>query len=82
VINREYWKGKIKTPTKLPTALVRKILAYSSRENDIVLDPFIGSGTVAIACKEMGRHFIGFELVDEYYEFARARLADTPSCRE
>jgi site-specific DNA-methyltransferase (adenine-specific) len=77
VINREYWKGKIKTPTKLPSALVRKILAYSSREHDLVLDPFIGSGTVAIACKEMGRHFIGFELVDEYHAFARARLSDT-----
>jgi site-specific DNA-methyltransferase (adenine-specific) len=79
VINREYWKGRIKTPTKLPSVLVRKILAYSSREHDLVLDPFIGSGTVAIASKEMGRHYLGFELVDEYYAFAQARLADTPA---
>ncbi|HVN66078.1 MAG TPA: site-specific DNA-methyltransferase [Methanomicrobiales archaeon] len=77
VINREYWTGKRKTPTKLPLALVKKILAFSSREGDLVLDPFLGSGTVAVAAKEMGRHYLGFEIVPEYYEFAKERLAQT-----
>ena len=77
VINREYWTGKRKTPTKLPLALVRKILAFSSRGGDLVLDPFLGSGTLAVAAKEMGRHFLGFEIVPEYYELARERLART-----
>ncbi len=75
VINREYWTGKRKTPTKLPTALVKKILAFSSRDGDLVLDPFLGSGTVAVAAQEMGRHYLGFEIVPEYYEFAKERLA-------
>ena len=75
VINREYWTGKRKTPTKLPLALVKKILAFSSREGDLVLDPFLGSGTVAVAAKEMGRHYLGFEIVPEYYRFAMERLA-------
>jgi site-specific DNA-methyltransferase (adenine-specific) len=71
VINREYWKGRMKTPTKLPSELVKKILAYSSNPGDLVLDPFLGSGTVAaVACQE-GRHFLGFEVVPEYCDFAR-----------
>jgi site-specific DNA-methyltransferase (adenine-specific) len=71
VINREYWKGRKKTPTKLPRELVRKILAYSSNPGDIVLDPFLGSGTVAAVARAEGRHFLGFEVVPEYCMFAR-----------
>jgi site-specific DNA-methyltransferase (adenine-specific) len=74
VINREYWKGRKKTPTKLPSALVKKILEYSSNPGDLVLDPFLGSGTVAVVSHEMGRHYIGFEIVPEYFNFARERL--------
>ena len=75
VINREYWKGQKKTPTKLPAELVKKILAYSSNPGDLVLDPFLGSGTVAVAAREQGRHFLGFEVVPEYCDFARACVA-------
>ena len=76
VINREYWTGKVKTPTKLPLELVKKILLFSSDEGDIVLDPFMGSGTVAVAAKMLGRHFLGFEIVPEYCELARERVAN------
>ena len=79
VINREYWKGKQKTPTKLPLELVRKILCYSSNPGDLVLDPFLGSGTVAVASRETGRHFLGFEIVAEYIAFAEQRLHDAPA---
>jgi site-specific DNA-methyltransferase (adenine-specific) len=74
VIRREYWKGKKKTPTKLPAELVRKILSFSSGEGDLVFDPFLGSGTVAVVSREMGRHYLGFEVVEEYYRFAKERL--------
>ncbi|MDD1716637.1 MAG: site-specific DNA-methyltransferase [Methanoregulaceae archaeon] len=74
MIRREYWKGKKKTPTKLPSDLVRKILSFSSSEGDLVFDPFLGSGTVAIVSREMGRHYLGFEVVEEYYRFAKERL--------
>jgi site-specific DNA-methyltransferase (adenine-specific) len=50
-INREYWNGDIKTPTKLPAEIIRKILSYSSEEGDVVLDPFLGSGQVAVVSK-------------------------------
>jgi site-specific DNA-methyltransferase (adenine-specific) len=73
-IKREYWQGDYKTPTKLPAELIRKILAYSSVAGDLVCDPFLGSGQVAVVSKEMNRHYIGFELNREYYEFAKTRL--------
>jgi len=75
VVQREYWQGDYKTPTKLPAELIRKILAYSSVAGDLVCDPFLGSGQVAIVSKEMDRRYIGFELNREYYEFAQARLS-------
>ena len=77
IIKREYWKGKVKTPTKLPLEIVKKIILYSSDEGDVVFDPFLGSGTVAVAAKLLNRRFLGFEIVPEYYEFARERIART-----
>lgn len=76
IINREYWTGGIKTPTKLPAELIKKILMYSSEEGDIVLDPFLGSGQVIIVSKMMKRQYIGFEIVKKYYEFVQKRLEE------
>jgi site-specific DNA-methyltransferase (adenine-specific) len=73
-IKREYWNGDHKTPTKLPAEIIKKLLAYSSLEGDIVCDPFLGSGQVAVVSKMLKRHFIGFEINKEYYDFAKARL--------
>lgn len=74
IIKREYWTGDQKTPTKLPAELIKKILFYSSEEGDIVLDLFLGSGQVAVISKMLNRKYIGFEIVKEYYEFAKERL--------
>ena len=73
-IKREYWNGDQKTPTKLPLEVIEKILLYSSEEGDLVLDPFIGSGQVAVASKKLGRDYLGFEIVREYAAFANRRL--------
>jgi len=73
-IKREYWTGEKKTPTKLPRELIEKILAYTSEPGDVVLDPFLGSGQVAVVAMLAGRHYIGFEIVPEYFEFAQGRL--------
>jgi site-specific DNA-methyltransferase (adenine-specific) len=73
-IKREYWTGDKKTPTKLPAELLRKILEYSSKEDDVVFDPFIGSGQVAMISKQMKRNYLGFEIVPKYYDFAKKRL--------
>jgi len=74
VIKREYWTGDQKTPTKLPAELIRKILMYSSKKGDIVLDPFLGSGQVAVVSKMLNRRYIGFEIVEEYFRFSKKRL--------
>ena len=74
IINREYWNGDIKTPTKLPLELISKILFYSSEEGDVVLDPFLGSGQVAVVSKMHKRKYLGFEIVKEYFDFAKKRL--------
>lgn len=76
IIPREYWKGDLKTPTKLPSELIRKILHYSSVEGDLVLDPFLGSGQVAVVAQQMGRQYIGFEIASNYYEFIQQRLRE------
>ena len=73
-IKREYWTGDEKTPTKLPAELIEKILQYSSKKNDVVFDPFLGSGQVAVVSKSMGRKYLGYEIVKKYYNFAKKRL--------
>ena len=75
-IPREYWHGDIKTPTKLPAELIRKILAYTSEPGDIVLDPFAGSGQVLVVSRELQRRYIGYEIVPEYHAFAQKRLEE------
>ena len=61
-------------PTIKPLELVKRHLLHTTKENDIILDPFVGSGTTAIACKQTNRKFIGFELDKEYYRIACDRL--------
>ncbi len=73
-IKREYWHGDKKTPTKLPAELIKKILKYSSEEGDVIFDPFLGSGQVAVISKMMKRKYLGFEIVEAYYKFAKTRL--------
>jgi len=61
-----------------PIDLIKRIIMASSNENDIVLDPFLGSGTTAVACKELGRRYIGIEISSEYCEIAKQRIMAIP----
>ena len=67
-------------PTEKPLALIKKLILASSNEGDSVLDPFLGSGTTAIAAHQLQRHCIGIELNDEWYELAKGRV-DTESAQ-
>ena len=60
--------------TPKPVELIENILKYSSNENDIVLDCFMGSGTTAIACLNTNRQYIGFELDTNYFNIANKRI--------
>lgn len=61
-------------PTIKPLELVKRHLEHTTQPNDIVLDPFMGSGTTAIAAKELKRRFIGFEIDSEYFKKAVSRI--------
>lgn len=61
-------------PAPFPVALVERLIRLYTFERDVVLDPFMGSGTSAVAAKRTGRHFIGYEINQEYAEIAMARV--------
>ena len=63
-------------PTVKPIKLMSYLISLATREGDVVLDPFIGSGTTAIASILLNRKFIGFEKEKEYYDIANARLKE------
>ncbi len=58
-----------------PVALLEFLIKLATRDGQIVLDPFIGSGSTAVACRNLNRIFIGFEINGEYVNTARRRLA-------
>ncbi len=60
-------------PTVKPIKLMEYLVKLVSRENAIVLDPFTGSGSTGVACKNLNRQFIGCELSPEYCEIIKAR---------
>ena len=61
-------------PTQKPVALIRRLVLTYTNEGDTVLDNCMGSGTTAIACIKEKRHFIGFELSEEYFDKAQRRI--------
>ena len=61
-------------PTQKPVGLFGRILDDYSDENNLILDPFLGSGTTAVACKHLKRNFIGIEISPEYCKIAEERL--------
>lgn len=64
-------------PTEKPVSLIKKLIENSTKINDIVLEPFAGSGTTLIAAKEAGRNYVGSEIDKKYYDIALKRLNNT-----
>ena len=65
--------------TMKPLYMVKQFIELSSNAGDLVLDPFLGSGTTAIAAINTKRNFIGFELDKEYFEIAQNRIEERQS---
>lgn len=61
-------------PTQKPIKLISDLILRHSNPEDLVLDPFSGSGSTAVSCKKLNRNFIGFELSEEYYKKSIGRL--------
>ena len=66
-------EGFVKCPLQ-PTELVRRIIKNFTKENDLIMDPFMGSGTTGVVCKELNRNFNGVELDKKYFEIAKERI--------
>lgn len=67
-------KDNFKHPTIKPIEVIKKQILHTTQENDIVLDCFCGSGTTCVACKNLNRRYIGFEINKKYYDIAIKRL--------
>ena len=75
-ISIPYWSMSENTahPTQKPEKLLAKLILASSNEGDVILDPFLGSGSTSVTAKKLGRHFIGIEQNVQYCIWAEKRL--------
>ncbi len=60
-----------------PLNIIKTLIENSSQSGDLILDPFLGSGTTAVACMELGRKYLGYEISRKYFEIAQKRILDT-----
>ena len=74
VIRLKPVKGKKRHSAEKPIELIKILIEASSKESDTILDPFLGSGTTAVAAKQLGRNFIGIEISEKYCRIANERL--------
>jgi adenine-specific DNA-methyltransferase len=65
-------------PCQFPEDLIARILLSTTDKNDIVFDPYMGTGTVAVVARDHGRHFLGSENDSKYYDVAQRRLSGEP----
>jgi site-specific DNA-methyltransferase (adenine-specific) len=73
---------RVEHPTQKPEKLIERIIKISSNEGDMILDPFAGSGTTGMACKNLGRNYLLIEKEPEYIEIIKERLRSATITRE
>jgi site-specific DNA-methyltransferase (adenine-specific) len=67
---------KVGHPAPFPEELPRRLIELYTYREDVVLDPFCGSGTTCVAARDLGRHYVGYEVEPKYVRLAEARLAE------
>ncbi|MEK7630122.1 MAG: site-specific DNA-methyltransferase [Patescibacteria group bacterium] len=67
-----------KHPTPKPVSMLAEMIENFTNPNDLILDPFLGSGTTAVAAQKLGRRWIGIEISEKYCQIARERLSQKP----
>jgi len=65
-------------PTQKPVGLMEKLILLTTKKGDTVMDPFMGSGTTAVACVNTGRNYLGFEIDKKYYSESLKRINALP----
>ena len=80
-ISIPYWSMPENTahPTQKPEKLIAKLILASSHKSNVVLDPFLGSGTTSVVAKKLGRNYVGVELDKTYCAWSEKRLEDAAS---
>lgn len=73
--NVDVEKEKRYHPTQKPIEVMRQLIKNHTEPGDLICDPFMGSGSTAVACNQLGRRFVGIEISDEYCQIARQRLS-------
>ncbi len=73
-IETNIWKDHYDHPSAKPAYILYNYILNSSKRGDIVFDPFLGSGTTAVACEQLGRQWIGIEKSEKYCEIAKRRI--------
>ncbi len=63
-------------PCSMPIRLAERIIKVSSNEEATILDPFMGSGTTGVACVQLNRNFIGYEISPDYFKIAEKRIGE------
>ena len=66
-------KGNVWHPQAIQLSMTEKFVMLLSNKDDVVLDPFLGSGTTAVACEKLDRFFIGIEFKEKYFKMAKDR---------
>ncbi len=74
--------GKKAHPTQKPESLLYRVLLSSTRKDDIILDPFFGTGTTGAVAKQLGRHYVGIEQDAKYAAIAKERIADVKPMKD
>lgn len=79
--NARVWEGNRSEgdkqhPTQKPIGVMKWCITHLPDDANLILDPFMGSGTTGVACAEMGRKFIGIELEEEYFEISCKRIEE------
>ena len=69
-----FYKEKRYHPTQKPLQLIERLIKASSDEKMVVLDPFIGSGSTALACLNLNREYIGIDLDERYVKICKERI--------
>lgn len=72
----DFYKEKRYHPTQKPIKLIERLIAASSNEGDIVLDPFSGCGSTQLSCIDLKRNYIAIELDEKYYDISCKRIKD------
>jgi len=72
----DYKREKVYSTSQKPIEFIEILIKEYSHKDDLILDPFLGTGTTVIACKKLGRNYIGIEKEVEHYKIVKKRLKD------